>query len=211
MPHSKIAETINAQNSDSIRTVGRESAQLLGDITADAFRHDPFNNWLFRHHQNKHRMFSLFAKHVYARRGLCQILHEEGEALAASMWMLPGCTHKLPLALYPLMGANFARDDGLTGIKRGLASGDAMDCTHPKEPHVYLFTVGVASAGRGRGLGRRLIQPVLDACDQHKTMVYLENSNPANSRFYQSLGFETVQMIEPIAGCPRLEAMKRPA
>ena len=74
---------------------------------------------------------------------------------------------------------------------------------------MYLFTVGVASAGRGRGLGRRLIGPVLDACDRTGTMAYLENSNPANRRFYASLGFERVDLFHPMADSPPLEPMQR--
>jgi ribosomal protein S18 acetylase RimI-like enzyme len=98
---------------------------------------------------------------------------------------------------------------GLGALKRGKAAGDAMAKHHPTQPHAYLFTVGVASAGRGRGLGRRLIEPVLDACDRTGTMAYLENSNPANRRFYASLGFERVELFHATPDSPPLEAMQR--
>ena len=88
-------------------------------------------------------------------------------------------------------------------------SGGARATHHPAEPHAYLFTVGVASAGRGRGLGRRLLKPVLAACDRSGTMAYLENSNPANRRFYNSLGFERVELFHATPESPPLEAMQR--
>lgn len=196
---------------DNIRTVGPEHVTQLGAITADAFRHDPFNNWLFTQQKRKHQMFTTLAKYIYAPNGFCQILSEEGEDLAATMWMLPGGSMATPVAASLSLAATFLLDSGWTGMKNGFATGDAMEKHHPKEPHVYLFTVGVIGAGRGRGLGRRLIESMLDACDRTGTMAYLENSNPANTRVYNSLGFESIGMIEPVVGCPPLEAMKRTA
>ncbi|MEP2988485.1 MAG: GNAT family N-acetyltransferase [Parasphingorhabdus sp.] len=193
----------------NIRTVGSENVADLAAITADAFRHDPFNNWMFKSQSRKHEMFTALAKYVYAPRGFCQIYEENGEGQAATMWMMPGGNIKEPiLGLFSLMKA-FALDDGLAGMKRGLATGKAMEIQHPKQPHIYLFTVGVKESARGRGLGRKMIEPVLEACDRTGTMVYLENSNPANERVYNSLGFEQVAMIEPMAGSEPLQAMER--
>lgn len=193
----------------NIRTVGIESLVDLAAITADAFRNDPFNNWMFKSQHRKHQMFTALAKHVYAPRGFCQIYEENGEGQAATMWMMPGGNIKEPISgLFSLMKA-FALDDGISGMKRGLATGKAMETHHPKEPHVYLFTVGVKGSARGRGLGRQMIEPVLEACDRTNTMAYLENSNPANERVYNSLGFERIGLIEPMAGSESLQAMKR--
>lgn len=193
----------------NIQTVGPGKVRELAAITADAFRHDPFNNWMFKNQNRKHDMFLALAKFVYAPRGFCQIYEENGEGLAATMWMMPGGNIKEPLlGMLALMKA-FALDDGISGMKRGLATGKAMNDQHPKEPHVYLFTVGVRESARGRGLGRKLIEPVLEACDRTNTVAYLENSNPANEGVYKSLGFEHVAMIEPMAESEPLQAMER--
>ncbi|MGJ8668390.1 MAG: GNAT family N-acetyltransferase [Oceanococcus sp.] len=211
MATDKVLNSADVALSDGVRTVAKESIARLAAITADAFRDDPFNNWMFTQQKYKHQMYLGFAKHVYTPHGFCQILSEKDQALAATMWMLPGGMFKTPLAMYPALVKSFLFDDGISGARRGLMTGNAMEAHHPQEPHAYLFTVGVMGKARGRGLGRRLIQPVLDACDRSGTMAYLENSNPANTRFYQSLGFERVAMIEPIPGCPPLEAMQRQA
>lgn len=195
--------------SANIRTVGLGSVADLAAITADAFRDDPFNNWMFKNQHYKHQMFAALARYVYAPRGFCQIYEENGIGQAATMWMMPGGNMKEPfLGLLSLMKA-FALDDGIAGMKRGLATGKAMEAEHPTVPHVYLFTVGVKGSARGRGLGRQMIEPVLRACDHTGTMAYLENSNPANERVYNSLGFEHVAMIEPMTGSAPLQAMKR--
>ncbi len=192
-----------------IQTVGAESVTALADITADAFRDDPFNRWLFGGLAPMHRTFANLAQHIYAPNGFCQILNENGEGLAATMWLLPGdkaeATGTGMLKTYWGLFAS----GGPGALMRGKAAGDAMEKHHPAEPHAYLFTVGVAGAGRGRGLGRRLLEPVLAACDRTGTKAYLENSNPANHRFYLSLGFERVELFHATPESPPLEAMQR--
>jgi len=192
-----------------IRTVGTESITALAAITADAFRDDPFNLWLFGSSEPMQRTFANLARSIYAPHGFCQILSEDGEGLAATMWLLPGDKPDgPPTAMLKTYWGLFA-SAGWSALMRGKAAGDAMARHHPTEPHAYLFTVGVASAGRGRGLGRRLIDPVLDACDATGTMAYLENSNPANRHFYASLGFVRVELFHATPESPPLEAMQR--
>ena len=79
----------------------------------------------------------------------------------------------------------------------------------PKAPHVYLFTIGVARAARGKGLGRRLLAPVLAACDVAGLPAYLENSNPLNTPLYEGAGFRTLEVFAPAPGAPPLAAMWR--
>jgi len=193
----------------NIRTVGADCVSELADITADAFRHDPFVNWMLKSQKHVLQMYTTLAKHVYASRGFCQIYEENGVGQAATMWMMPEGSIKESLLGSLSLMKTFAMDDGFSGMKRGLFTGQAMEKQHPKEPHVYLFTVGVKGAARGRGLGRQMIEPILAACDESGTMAYLENSNPANERVYNSLGFEHVAMIEPMVGSVPLQAMKR--
>ena len=192
-----------------VQTVGLESVATLAAITADAFRDDPFNRWLFGGFDPMQRTFANLAKHIYAPNGFCQILKEDGDGRAAAMWLMPGDKPDATLAGTLQTYWGLFASGGLGALKRGKAAGDAMAMHHPKAPHAYLFTVGVASAGRGRGLGRRLVEPVLKACDRSGTVAYLENSNPANQRFYASLGFERVELFHATPDSPPLEAMQR--
>lgn len=194
---------------DGIKTVGLEEASLLADITADAFRNDPFNNWLFSGQKAMHHTFGVLARHIYGPNGFCQILSDGGKNLAATMWMLPGGNMDMPFAGTAALYASLFFNGGFPALMRGKAAGEAMALHHPKEPHAYLFTVGVCAEGRGRGLGRQMLLPVLEACDRSGTMVYLENSNPENRRFYNSLGFERIELFGATPDSPQLEAMRR--
>jgi ribosomal protein S18 acetylase RimI-like enzyme len=93
--------------------------------------------------------------------------------------------------------------------RRGLAAAETMAREHPTAPHLYLFTIGTRKAARGKGLGKALMAPVLAAADRDGLPCYLENSNPANTGFYRSRGFERMKLFEPGPGGPVLEAMWR--
>ena len=77
-----------------------------------------------------------------------------------------------------------------SAIRRGMALSQLMQDWHPKDPHMYLFTIGTTQEARGKGVGKGLLAPVLEACDAASLPIYLENSNPANSGFYAAHQFE---------------------
>src|SRR3546814_9777936 len=77
----------------------RDEADHIADITADAFRNDPFNRWLFGNFEAMGIAFRGLARHIYTTRGFCYRLGDEG----AAMWMLPGGDTSLPLAALPAM------------------------------------------------------------------------------------------------------------
>ena len=73
---------------------------------------------------------------------------------------------------------------------------EQMDDFHPHESYWYLAVLGVNPAQQKRGYGSTLLQQVLDDCDRHNRLAYLESSNPINIPFYQRHGFEIVGEIQ---------------
>ena len=59
----------------------------------------------------------------------------------------------------------------------------------PEPPHFYLASLGVEPDQQGRGLGSRLIAPVLRICDSDGIPAYLESSKKSNIAFYARHGF----------------------
>jgi GNAT superfamily N-acetyltransferase len=189
-----------------MRPAASGDAAKIGDITGDAFRSDPFNLWLFGKFAGIRNLFNLQARNIYVPRGYCYSLGDEG----ACMWMLPGGDASFSTMDYVRFAIPTLLLCGPGAVKRGIRTGEAMDARHPQFEHAYLFSIGVRPRAQGKGLGRKLIQPVLDACDRAGLPAYLENSNPANTGFYTSCGFE--QMGDPIvpqAGAPPLVPMVR--
>jgi len=71
-----------------------------------------------------------------------------------------------------------------------------MDKIHKQimddKPHWYLWVLGVAPDSQGKGIGSRLIQPVLDCSDKEQISCYLETETERNVAFYEKRGFEVV-------------------
>jgi GNAT superfamily N-acetyltransferase len=66
----------------------------------------------------------------------------------------------------------------------------SMDKKHPSEPHVYLALLGVDPSAQGQGIGKFLLQPRLDHCDENGFPVYLETQKPENLPYYERFGFK---------------------
>ncbi|XUU60391.1 GNAT family N-acetyltransferase [Erythrobacter sp. HA6-11] len=185
---------------------GPRDGKRIGDITADAFRNDPFNAWLFGNFAGIKALFRLQAKRIYTQRGYCYSAGDDG----ACMWMLPGGSGNFSRMDYAIFAMNTFFASGRGAIDRGIKTGQAMEARHPDFEHAYLFSIGVRPSAQGKGLGRKLIQPVLDACDRKGLRAYLENSNPANTGFYNSCGFTQLgEPIHPTEDSPALVPMVR--
>jgi ribosomal protein S18 acetylase RimI-like enzyme len=66
----------------------------------------------------------------------------------------------------------------------------------PKETHCEVFFIGVKPSARGKGIGKTLLQPVLDYADAKRVGCYLVSSNPRNISFYKRHNFQELGPIE---------------
>ncbi len=190
---------------DGLRQAEQQDWRLIGDILAEAFCNDPVASWILGTPKAMPSVFSRFAKGVYLPHGICHLANDE----AATMWLLSGAEKEPPFSDFMLMALDMIRYGGFGALQRGTAAGKEMARHTPKEPHLYLYMIGVRESGRGKGLGRKLMAPVLEACDRAGLPAYLENSNPRNHGFYAAQGFERLEIFEPGPGAPPLEAMWR--
>lgn len=190
---------------DGMKTAAPDDWRQVGGIIAEAFSEDPVNLWIFGNPKPLPAVFSALARHVYLPRGVCHLVGDGG----ATMWSHSSADREL--GLLPTLGlvASMMGKGSKGAVKRALGAADVMQKEHPKAPHMYLFAIGTRKAARGKGMGKQLISPVLDAADRAGLPCYLENSNPANTGFYRSRGFERMKLFEPGPGGPPLEAMWR--
>lgn len=193
-------------SAEGLRRATANDWRVLGEITAEAFAADPVARWTFDGKPILRPVFQRLARDVYLPRGICHIA--EGDQ-GATMWLPPNVSKELPLLSLLGAAARLLVDGGPTAMGRALAVDAGMARRKPKAPHVYLFTIGVRAPARGKGLGRRLLAPVLAACDAAGLPAYLENSNPANTPLYEGAGFRALEVFSPAPGCPPLAAMWR--
>lgn len=189
----------------ALRRADVKEWRRLGELTGEAFADDPVNRWIFAKPRAITAMFTILAREVYGRHGHCYFAGDDG----ATMWLPPGTEPTLS----PLTQLKFALSQlrhGTPGaIKRGIGVAERMEEWHPKEPHMYLFSIGTRKAARGKGVGKALLAPVLAACDAAGIPAYLENSNPDNTGFYGAHGFERMGLFEVGEGGPVMEPMWR--
>lgn len=84
----------------------------------------------------------------------------------------------------------------------------AIEAPHPRRPHVYLRVLGCVPERQGRGIGSRLMQPMLAQCDARGEAAYLESSNEKNLPLYRRHGFEVTGEVVTHLG-PRVWLMWR--
>ncbi len=75
---------------------------------------------------------------------------------------------------------------------------EVLDRAHPVEPHFYLSVLATHDRHRGKGLGMELLRENLARIDATGMPAYLESTNPANLKRYESVGFrEHQQLVMP--------------
>jgi len=115
----------------------------------------------------------------------------------AGCWLSPGNT-KVTLWRMLRVGAGLQRavirfkPQARQAVLAALAYMDEIHNREVPGPHWYLWALGVEPDCQGRGIGSRLIQPVLTRADKEGVPCYLETQTEANVAFYQKRGFEVV-------------------
>jgi ribosomal protein S18 acetylase RimI-like enzyme len=86
-----------------------------------------------------------------------------------------------------------------------------LQSKHPKDEHWYLAVLGTDPSRWRRGIGSRLLDPVLAKAEAEGLPCYLETQAERNLAFYGKHGFEVTEELR-VPGCPLpLWTMWRPA
>ncbi|HZT94008.1 MAG TPA: GNAT family N-acetyltransferase [Gaiellaceae bacterium] len=122
----------------------------------------------------------------------------DDERLGAALWRRPG-GYPEPMSLQLRMVPRYLRlfPRQFFSASRSL---NKLARLHPREPHWYLFAVGVVPEATGQGRGSALLEPVLERCDAERLPAYLEASSEDNARLYARLGFERRDDVEIMDG-----------
>jgi GNAT superfamily N-acetyltransferase len=117
---------------------------------------------------------------------------------AVACWLLPRkCSFtlaRLVLSRFQLPLAVF----GFPSLARHRAMGifdylEKIQRNCIAEPHYYLMALGVSPHMQGKGIGSKLIEPVLQQADVMGYKCYLETETEINVKFYEKNGFHVEQ------------------
>jgi GNAT superfamily N-acetyltransferase len=182
-------------------------------ILKEAFLDDPIFRFHFPNPQLRGKVLEIFFRDVigaHMRFAHVYAAFDQGRLIGTAMWRPPGIhtaglwTHlRGLLTRYRLLALS---PRAAQKLLRGFAT---LEATHPSIPHWYLFFIGVESRQRSRGIGARLMAPVLQVADTTGAPCYLETPFRQTLPFYRTLGYEVTSEPRPFAGAPRLWAMTR--
>lgn len=183
-----------ATMSDRAHAVHATAADLdqTATVLSDAFAADPVQQWLWEPaadpHASRLEFFRFFVGEYFAL-GHVYVVHDASGVVGAALWAPPDRNilgeDRIPALLEVVVPA--IGDETFPRLGELAKAAEQR----PAVPHFYLGILGVAPRAQGRGLGERLVVPVLDACDVAGFVAHLESSNPANISFYERLGFVT--------------------
>jgi ribosomal protein S18 acetylase RimI-like enzyme len=158
-----------------------------------AFPDDPFYDWVLPKGRRREAALTGFFRLLLSQ--LSDRLQETFTTTSLSgtaVWLAPG-KHQLSWWQQLRLIPSFTRVVGPSGIPRGLriiAHMDALHTSLAKEPHYTLLLIGVEPSTQRQGVGRKLLEPILERCDRERLPAYVDTAKEENVPFYERLGFQ---------------------
>ena len=184
-------------------------------LLARAFADDPFIGYFFAD-QGRRRLalppFFRAVLHELAGSEALFACEDDGRLVGVAAWspLDPKEATKRSRLLARVASAE-VRIAFPSAAPKVLTGFSALGAYHPPVPHWYLAFVGIEPGQQRRGLGRRLLAPVLERADTAAAICYLETPFPDTRAFYRRLGFEDTSELHPGPGAPPIWTMTRPA
>ncbi len=167
--------------------------QAVRTVLGRAFTDDPLMQWIFPDDNRRPELtatwLGLFAEGYMGGGRVDTITADTGELVAVSLWKIPSDTEvPMPSMPGPLQFLGAVLETGR--FNEVVASFMSFVEHWPEDSHAYLALLAVDPDHQGRGLGKRVVRPGLEAAAAMGLDVALETNKSDNVGFYRSLGFE---------------------
>ena len=168
---------------------------LAGVLLARAFHDDPTYRLVMPEEDERAQVLAWLFDRVVRYSLLYGQVHTTPALEGVACWLPPGGTH---LTLGRMMRSGLYATPlrmGLAAYRRFDTYARYADRFHRRcapESHWYLWAIGVDPSRQGRGIGGRLLEPILARASEDGTACYLETGVERNLRFYERHGFKVV-------------------
>ena len=215
--HAPAADSKPAQLCAAVYEDGLNYLQARRPNTlANAFAADPLWQWMVDSDgEVPHADALAIARMSVAATGPADEMHGFRNHDAIAIWLAPPDRVNEADELWqediaaPHLEALLASRVG-SRMDRLLAIFAVLGEARPDEPHWYLANVAVSPARQGRGLGTKVMAPMLARSDRLGIPTYLEWANPRNHSFYRRLGYEEVGEKSAADSPPLIGFLRRP-
>ncbi|MDF1561537.1 MAG: GNAT family N-acetyltransferase [Deltaproteobacteria bacterium] len=173
----------------------------LGGLLSDAFAEDPLVLWTCRKDAKRDEgRLALYTAGFdeYLIRGIAQTTPEK---TVCALWAPPGAAHlglRGVLSYLPVV----SRYGGPLRVPYLTAVQLRLERHHPREPHYYLYVLGVAPEAQGQGLGSAMLEHMHARIDAEGMPAYLETSTPRNLPLYERHGYRVREEVVLGRGAP---------
>lgn len=184
-----------------------EAAELpaIGAMLGRAFAENPVARACLGHCSVEDRLakvsrLNLGLARAAMRAGEVAVRREGGAILGAQLSFAPG---HWPLDLRSWLAMAWgAIGTGWRGLERYSVYDQHVSPLHPREPHLYLWVLGVEPGAQGRGIGSAFLRALGERADRERWPAYLETDRETSVRLYQRHGFviENELTIAPLGG-----------
>lgn len=197
-----------------IRPLSLDDVQAAGRVLGRAFCDNPAYRAILPHLSDtaRARVVSRVKLGFTAAAARWEQAHGvwvDGQIAGASLACAPGqYPHRLSAFAWHAWGCSRS---GWRGIVNFVRADAFITKHHIREPHYYLFVLGVDPAYQHRGIGRALLASLSARADAEGLPSYLETDKPSSVALYRSVGFEVLSE-DDVAGVPgmHLWRMRRP-
>lgn len=179
-------------------TIGRLDPDRRSEAIAAvsrAFWPDPLFGFFARDEVQEHRVLPIFLGALLRdslAHGQVWATVESDRVVGAASWLPPGSVPRSRAREAQIYMACARALLTCRNRRMGIRLLDAVERSHPPEPHWYLALLGIDPTRQRRGLGGDLLAPVLDRCDHEVEPAYLETQKPENLPFYERFGFRVL-------------------
>ena len=192
-----------------VRKARAADLPALTATLARAFDDDPLMNWMCAQDARRARRIydamDLSLRDLSFRHG--EVYTTDG-IHGGALWAPPG-KWKMGLLQQILLTPKMARITTWKRLAPVMGGINAVEKKHPHEPHFYLFVLGTDTEHQGKGVGTRLMAPVLEQCDRDGVPAYLESSKERNVPLYERNGFRVTEVFQVPNGGPPIWLMWR--
>ena len=173
--------------------VPEERIEELSEAAADAYQDYPLHNWLTKGVYDAKASQLIMQTTLAAMKKDAVIYADSEELNGFAVWIPMGFTGSKTIPFLKNGGMELILHSGLGIIGKLLTYETfAMKLKKKYTGHIdwYLYNLSVRKDAQGKGLGRKLLDPMMEFCDDEKMITYLETNKESNVTLYNRFGFE---------------------
>lgn len=175
--------------------------ELASAVLARAFQNDPMMVYTIPDADDRRRQLPEFYTRMVRFGFLSGEFFTTPNLEGAAVWLPPNVQwsrERVEAAGLHELSKIIGADALLRFREVAAAEGNARN-RDMTEPYWYLLLLGVEPALQGRGLGGRLITPMLERARIERVPCYVETEQPRNVKFYTRHGFQPIVDGEAVA------------